>query len=268
MVADMADATAAGAPEFGPYRVLELIGQGGMGMVHRAYDTVHDREIALKRLAVTDEEFRARFRRESRIVANLRHPNVIPVHDFGEIDGQLFLDMMLVDGVDLRRAVGTGVVDLDRTMRILGQVADALDAAHASGLVHRDVKPSNILVDHSGHAYLADFGIARATSPRPPRSPGPVTWSVRGTTWHPSGCPAVPWTAGRTSTRWRACFSSASPAGCRTPRWTPPRRSPRTSYAPHRHRPCSFRRSHRRSTRWSSAGWPRIPSTGSPPPPT
>src|SRR5262245_50005511 len=166
MVARAVDADRTELPDFGPYRVQELLGQGGMGMVHRAYDTVHQRVIALKRLpAVADPDFRARFRRESRIVANLRHPNVIPVNDFGEIDGQLFLDMMLVDGIDLRRALGTGMVDLDQTIKILTQVAHALDAAHAGGLVHRDVKPSNILIDRDGHAYLADFGIARATSP-------------------------------------------------------------------------------------------------------
>src|ERR1700753_2231698 len=170
MVSGAVREAASGLPEFGPYRILELLGQGGMGLVHRAHDTGNDRLIALKRLpvSVTEQDFRARFRRESRIVANLSHPNVIPVHDVGEIDGQLFLDMMLVDGTDLRRAMGAGTVDLDRTIAVLAQVAAALDAAHAAGLVHRDVKPSNILIDGEGHAYLADFGIARETSPDAP----------------------------------------------------------------------------------------------------
>jgi WD40 repeat protein len=166
MVAGAVSSTTAELPEFGPYRILELLGQGGMGLVHRAHDTRHDRMVALKRLPVSgaEEDFRARFRRESRIVANLRHPNVIPVNDFGEIDGQLFLDMMLVEGTDLRRAMGAGTLDLDRTIQVLAQVAAALDAAHADGLIHRDVKPSNILIDNDGHAYLADFGIAREAS--------------------------------------------------------------------------------------------------------
>ncbi|HEU5475530.1 MAG TPA: serine/threonine-protein kinase [Actinophytocola sp.] len=163
----MAEAGRTDLPEFGPYRILELLGQGGMGVVHKAYDTAHDRVIALKRLpaSVSDHDFRARFQREARIVANLDHPNVIPVNAAGEIDGQLFLDMMLVDGTDLRRALGAGTIGQDQAITILTQVALALEAAHTSGLVHRDVKPSNILIDRDGHAYLADFGIARETSP-------------------------------------------------------------------------------------------------------
>lgn len=154
-------------PAFGPYRIHELLGQGGMGVVHRAYDTAHDRVVALKRLpsSMTDREYRVRFQREARIAAGLRHPNVIPVHDFGEIDGDLYLDMKLVEGTDLRRGLGKGTFDLDRTIKILTQVALALDAAHERGLIHRDVKPSNILIDANAHAYLADFGIARETSP-------------------------------------------------------------------------------------------------------
>nr|WP_042180530.1 serine/threonine-protein kinase [Kibdelosporangium sp. MJ126-NF4]CEL14428.1 High-affnity carbon uptake protein Hat/HatR [Kibdelosporangium sp. MJ126-NF4]CTQ88793.1 High-affnity carbon uptake protein Hat/HatR [Kibdelosporangium sp. MJ126-NF4] len=167
MAAGVSGAESTDLPVFGPYRIQGLLGRGGMGVVHRAYDTVHDRVVALKRLpgSVTDHDYRARFKREARLVAAMRHPNVIPVNDFGEIDGDLFIDMALVDGTDLRRALGAGTIDPDRALRILGQVADALDAAHREGLVHRDVKPSNILIGADGHAYLADFGIARETSP-------------------------------------------------------------------------------------------------------
>ncbi|MFJ6671558.1 protein kinase [Actinosynnema sp. NPDC091369] len=158
---------ASGLANFGRYEVLDLLGQGGMGVVHRARDTVNDRVVALKRLSpsATDHQYRARFQRESRIAAALSHPHVIPVHDFGEVDGHLFLDMMLVEGTDLRRALGTGGMDPVRALDLLEQVASALDAAHAHGLVHRDVKPSNILIAADDHAYLADFGIARETSP-------------------------------------------------------------------------------------------------------
>ncbi|NUT51356.1 MAG: serine/threonine protein kinase, partial [Saccharothrix sp.] len=153
---------------FGPYRVGELLGRGGMGEVHRAYDTAHDRVVALKRLSAVhndDEEFRARFRRESRIAARLREPHVIPIHAYGEIDGRLYLDMRLVEGRDLAELVAGGPLDPARAVRIIAQVAGALDAAHADGLVHRDVKPSNILVTPDDFVYLVDFGIARSVLP-------------------------------------------------------------------------------------------------------
>ena len=152
---------------FGPYRIGELLGRGGMGVVHRAFDTVHERMVALKRLPERgiDAEYRARFRREARLAAGLRHPHAVRVHAFGEIDGQLYLDMALIEGVDLRRLLGDArELDPLRALHLLGQVAGALDAAHAAGLVHRDVKPSNILIAPGDHAYLADFGIARSMS--------------------------------------------------------------------------------------------------------
>ena len=152
---------------FGPYRIDGLLGRGGMGEVHRAYDTAHDRVVALKRLladADVDESFRARFRRESQIVARLREPHVIPVHAYGEIDGRLYLDMRLVDGVDLKDLLAKGPLDPQRTVKIITQVASALDAAHADGLIHRDVKPSNVLVTGDDFVYLVDFGIARSMS--------------------------------------------------------------------------------------------------------
>ncbi|MGC7097735.1 serine/threonine-protein kinase [Amycolatopsis lurida] len=152
---------------FGPYRVEELLGRGGMGEVHRAYDTTHDRVVALKRLspsAVGDPGFRARFRRESRIVARLREPHVIPIHAYGEIDGRLYLDMRLVEGPDLKELTDAGPLAPARAVHIVEQVASALDVAHADGLVHRDVKPSNILVAAGDFVYLADFGIARSSS--------------------------------------------------------------------------------------------------------
>ncbi|OLF12026.1 hypothetical protein BLA60_08325 [Actinophytocola xinjiangensis] len=155
------------APElFGPYRIEELLGRGGMGEVHRAYDTVNRRYVALKRLpGAAGEEFRARFRREARIAAELSAPHIVPIHAHGEIDGQLYLDMRLVDGQDLKRLLANGPLDPVRANEILVQVASALDAAHARDVLHRDVKPANILLDADGTAYLADFGIARSVAP-------------------------------------------------------------------------------------------------------
>ncbi|MGK3200502.1 protein kinase domain-containing protein [Amycolatopsis sp. MEPSY49] len=151
--------------QFGPYRIEGLLGRGGMGEVHRAYDTAHDRVVALKLLSgpnAGDEAFRARFRRESQIVARLREPHVIPIHAYGEIDGRLYLDMRLVEGKDLKELLEDGPLEPARAAGIVDQVAGALDAAHEDGLVHRDVKPSNVLVTSADFVYLVDFGIARS----------------------------------------------------------------------------------------------------------
>ncbi|WP_345423832.1 serine/threonine-protein kinase, partial [Actinomycetospora chlora] len=154
--------------EIGPYRIEGELGRGGMGTVYRAFDTRRRRTVALKLLAddlAGDETFRERFRREAHTAAQLGDPHVIPLHDFGEVDGRLFLDMRLVEGVDLAALIERGgrrPLDPARAVALVGQVAEALDAAHAAGLVHRDVKPSNVLVTASDFVYLVDFGIARS----------------------------------------------------------------------------------------------------------
>ncbi|MCA2206644.1 serine/threonine-protein kinase [Nocardia rosealba] len=141
-----------------------MLGKGGMGEVYEAYDTGKDRVVALKLLAAElaqDPAYQVRFRRESQAAAKLAEPHVIPIHDWGVIDGVLFIDMRLVPGTDLRSVLRAGgPLHPERAVAVVEQIAAALDAAHAGGLVHRDVKPANILVTPADFAYLADFGIA------------------------------------------------------------------------------------------------------------
>lgn len=149
---------------FGHYELRRLIGRGGMGEVYEAYDTRKDRTVALKLLPhdlAADEEYRRRFQREAQVAARLQEPHVVPIHDFGEIEGLLYIDMRLVQGVDLKeRLAQDGPLPPGDALAIVRQVGEALDAAHGDGLVHRDVKPANVLVLPSGFAYLVDFGIA------------------------------------------------------------------------------------------------------------
>lgn len=150
---------------FGRYRLLDVLGAGGMGQVFRAFDTGTNRIVALKvrpPVLAHDPVYRERFRRAALATARLTEPHVIPIHDFGEIDGRLFLDMRLVEGVDLGTRLGLdGPLAPASAVAVIGQIAAALDAAHRAGLVHRDVKPSNILITADDFAYLIDFGIAR-----------------------------------------------------------------------------------------------------------
>ncbi|MGH3900214.1 MAG: serine/threonine-protein kinase [Pseudonocardiaceae bacterium] len=151
----------------GDYQLEEMLGRGGMGEVYRAHDLRRDRRVALKLLAehlAYNQEYRERFRRESHIAARLQEPHVIPIHDYGEIEGRLFIDMRLVNGIDLGKVLEqTGPLAPNRTVDIVSQVAQALDAAHSDGLVHRDVKPANVLVTGSeDFVYLVDFGVAYA----------------------------------------------------------------------------------------------------------
>ncbi|MGW4330416.1 serine/threonine-protein kinase [Nocardia sp. NPDC004573] len=149
---------------FGHYRLDRLLGSGGMGEVWLAHDTTADRAVALKVLSAAyalDTTFRQRFTREARLAAQVRGPHLVPIHSFGELDGRLYIDMEFIEGCDvaalLRRE---GRLDPERAIEIVTQTATALDLAHRAGLVHRDVKPSNIMVTPSGTAYLIDFGTA------------------------------------------------------------------------------------------------------------
>ena len=151
------------------YELGDVVGRGGMGVVYRARHVTLGRIAALKLLVpalAQDESFRDRFLRESQIAAQLDHPNVVTIYDAGEADGVLYIAMRYVDGVDLAELLRReGALPPPRALRILGQVADALDAAHALGLVHRDVKPANVLVEHE-RCYLTDFGLTRRAASR------------------------------------------------------------------------------------------------------
>jgi len=167
----------------GGYEIGALAGRGGMGEVYRALDTRLERPVALKILAERlsdDESFRERMLRESRLAASLDHPNVIPIYEAGEADGRLFIAMRYVEGTDLKALLRReGALQPARALAIVTQVADALDSAHERGLVHRDVKPSNVLLDQQGgreHVYLADFGLTQSAS-----DSGPTDGQLMGT---------------------------------------------------------------------------------------
>jgi serine/threonine protein kinase len=155
--------------ELAGYRIVRFIDRGGMGAVYEATQLSLDRRVALKFISErlgSDERFRERFRREARSGAAIDHPNILPVYEAGELpDGSLFLALRFVDGPDLRSMLRErGPLDVREAMEILTQIGNALDAAHERGLVHRDVKPANVLLEaheRGWHAYLADFGLAK-----------------------------------------------------------------------------------------------------------
>lgn len=148
---------------FGKYHLTRLLGKGGGGAVYEAFDTGKQRTVAVKILAAelsTNPTFRTRFQRESQAAAILQEPHVIPIHDWGEIDGSLYIEMRLVQGQTLLELIASGPLPPARAVGIISQVAAALDAAHAEGLIHRDIKPQNIIVTPADFVYLVDFGIA------------------------------------------------------------------------------------------------------------
>src|SRR5262245_41254627 len=150
---------------FAGYRIESLVGRGGMGVVYQATDLSLGRPVALKLIApelADDPRFRERFLDEPRLAASLDHASVVPIYEAGEHEGQLYLTMRYVVGSDLRTLLRReGALEPERALAIVGQIAGALDAAHRQGLVHRDVKPANVLLDEDEHAYLTDFGVTQ-----------------------------------------------------------------------------------------------------------
>ena len=162
---------------FGPYEITGRLGSGGMGHVYRALDTRLGRCVALKVLArqYTADSFRVnRFQREARLVSALNHPNLLTVHELGEIDGRQFIDMELVEGRTLHAEIAEGAIPAVRAVDIVMQAARALAAAHEAGIVHRDIKPENIMVRPDGHVKVLDFGTAKLTEAAPEGGAKPV----------------------------------------------------------------------------------------------
>ena len=164
----MSNAVSRVGSQFGPYQLVRLIGRGGMGEVYEAEDTRKRRVVALKLISSQYSDnsvFRARMQREADTAGRLTEPHIVPIHDYGEIDGQFYVEMRLIDGVSLRTLLTQyGPLTPARAVAIVRQIAAALDAAHGAGVTHRDVKPENILVTNRDFAYLVDFGIARAAA--------------------------------------------------------------------------------------------------------
>ena len=160
------------APFFPQLEILELVGQGGMGAVYKARQRQLDRIVALKILpseSAADPAFAERFSREAKSLAQLNHPHIVTVHDFGQAGGLYYFLMELVDGSDLRRMLESGHLAPREALAIVPQICDALQYAHDEGVVHRDIKPENILIDRKGRVKIADFGLAKLLG-RPPES--------------------------------------------------------------------------------------------------
>ena len=236
----------------GRYDLQEVVGTGGMSTVYRAHDRLLERTVALKVLHPqfgNETEHAQRFRHEARAVAQLSHPSIVTVIDRGESDGRQFIVFEYVDGENLKQLSGRrGPLPVRQALDLTLQTAAGLAFAHAHGIVHRDVKPQNVLVDADGRAQVTDFGIARSLDSELGMT---LTGTVLGTSDYlsPEQASGQPVTAARTSTRSASSSSSCSPARCRSRVTTSSRW--RCGTCTSRRRTCAS------AARTSRRGWPR-----------
>jgi serine/threonine protein kinase len=224
------------ARQFPQLEIIEHLGQGGMGVVYKARQRELNRLVAVKILPPSvgeDPAFTERFSREAQALAQLNHPNIVQVHDFGRTDEFFYFVMEYVDGVNLRALIREGKLKPEEALRIVPQICEALQFAHDEGIVHRDIKPENILIDKKGRVKIADFGLAKLLGHAPEGLRNSYSNQILST-------------IALTFTRWASCFTRCSRGSFRSAASGPPRRRCKLMFA---------------WTRLCCAPWNKIPST-------